>query len=192
MADVGGAEVELQHSARPLAGSITEELRHATAQAAHPSLPEVARIESLPHQIWIPWERAGRQKQAERKKRGAAMCPGRPLGCEPCPHHLRRGGGEVDGEAAAWARESVPIELLDVLREAKRASSWRAAPAPMAMRERPPLLHAASREQLAGAAPLRSGRSLRPAPSRSLPLESSLELQIAVTFYASPSEFIVF
>ena len=122
------------------------------------------------------------------------MCPGRPLGCGPCPHHLRRGGGEVDGEAAAWAQESVPIELLDVLREAKRASSWRAAPAPapMAMRERPPLLHAASREQLAGAAPPRSGRSLRPAPSRSLPLESSLELQIAVTFYASPSEFIVF
>ena len=104
------------------------------------------------------------------------MCPGRPLGCGPCPHHLRRGGGE----------------LLDVLREAKRASSWRAAPALMAMRERPPLLHAASREQLAGAAPPRSGRSLRPAPSRSLPLESSLELQIAVTFYASPSEFIVF
>ena len=71
------------------------------------------------------------------------MCLGRPrwtAGHVPITFNAEEAQrAEVDGEAAVRVRESVPNELLHVLRKAKRASSRRPAPAPAAM-QRPPAL----------------------------------------------------
>ena len=62
----------------------------------------------------------GAAAPAHRAERPAAgVCLGRPRWA--VSHHLRRGGGKVNCEAVA--RESMPAELLDVLREAKRPAS---------------------------------------------------------------------
>ena len=65
---------------------------------------------------------AGSGSDARRGSKGGGHAS-RPRRCCSSAHHLRLGGGKFNCEAVARARESMPAELLDVLREAKRPAS---------------------------------------------------------------------